>query len=182
MWYVTRRYDVAIVGCGSLGLSWCLADAAMLARSMLLLCGRADLDLCSITYLFPTDLFFDISEIGSNSWLTICSLQCCLHISLSDVHVNSWIWFVAPLIAITISCEKLMLFLFWSGFCMAESWARTLSLCLKALGRSLWVYPKVMRSVVATRSVMRSVFVSVHWLTELTDAARFGFLMSRPHQ
>ena len=84
-------------------------------------CGRADL--CAAQLIsFCRSMF--LHEIGGRSWLTLwrCWLHSCrmfiLLIEYGLVH-KGWL------------CKLWdMLFLFWSGFCMAESWVCRLSLCL----------------------------------------------------
>ena len=63
-------------------------------------CGRAAQHICLVSY---RSMF--LREIGGILWLTLW--RCWLH-----------------------SVECSVYFSFWSGFCMAESWARRLSLCL----------------------------------------------------
>ena len=78
--------------------------------------------LCGITCLVPYRSIF-LYEISGISWLTLW--RCWLH--SCQIHFNSWIY------SLVLRADyKLwdMLFLFWSGFCMAKSWARRLSLCL----------------------------------------------------
>ena len=72
--------------------------------------------------LFSTDLFF-LHEIGGTSRLTLwrCGLHSCwMFILLVEYGLVHW--------GDCINWD--MSFLFWSGFCMAESWAIRLSLWL----------------------------------------------------
>ena len=80
--------------------------------------------LCGITYLSS---FLSIYFCTWNRWCIMANTLKMLTSSLSNVHVNSWIYGLVPR-----ADYKLwdMLFLFWSGFCMAGSWARRLSLYL----------------------------------------------------
>ena len=80
--------------------------------------------LCGITYLSS---FLSIYFSTWNRWCIMANTLKMLTSSLLNVHVNSWIYGLVPR-----ADYKLwdMLFLFWSGFCMAESWARRLSLYL----------------------------------------------------
>ena len=82
-------------------------------------CGRADL--CAAQFIC---FYIYIYIIGGILWLTLW--RCWFH-SCRNVHFTNWIWFCAEG-----WLYKLwdMLFLFWSGFCMAEYWAHRLSLCL----------------------------------------------------
>jgi len=91
-------------------------------------CGRAYLCasqlICIYIYIY---IYISIYFSTWNRWYIMANTLKMLISQLSNVQFTSWIWFSAEG-----WLYKLwdMLFLFWSGFCMAESWARRLSLCL----------------------------------------------------
>ena len=92
-------------------------------------CGRADPCAAYLICFVPYRSNF-LHEIGGLLRLTLwrCWLHSIVKCSFySNVHFTSWIWFSAQGWLYKL---RDMLFLFWSGFCMAESWARRPSLCL----------------------------------------------------
>ena len=141
---------------------WCFADVKLSLSKAWFLCAAVQISV-RITYLFSFLPIYFLHEIGGVSWLTLW--RCWLH--------------SCRMFILIVELNSETSFLFWSGFCMAKSWARKtftlLSLC--TLSGSLCVYPN--------RPMMR---VSV-WqlglclcsLTEQTDQ-QFRLLMRYSRQ
>ena len=83
-------------------------------------CGRADLCAAQLICFLP--IYFSTW----NRWYIMANTLKMLTSWLSNIHLNGWIYGLVP----SADCKLWdMLFLFWSSFCMAESWPRRLSLC-----------------------------------------------------
>ena len=132
-------------------------------------CGRAYLCAAQLICFYRSNF---LHEISGTLWLTLW--RCWLHSCRMFILIVEYMVKCRGLI---VNCET-MLFLFWSGFCMVESWARRLSLCLAckpfpglcACTRTGWWCASVM----ATRSL--SLFAN------RADRSVLRFLMHYPRQ